>query len=95
MKRPAGAWVGKIHASPGAEEHHIMKGGTKWIGLAGVVLLVVIQILPFGRDHTNPPVKKEPPWDAPGTREPARLRPATRRSRAGYGDQFRTVFGLV
>ena len=46
-----------------------MKGGTKWIGLAGVVLLVVIQILPFGRHHTNPPVKKEPPLDAPGTRE--------------------------
>ena len=41
----------------------------KWVVLAGVVLLVVIQILPFGRDHTNPQVKKEPPWDAPGTRE--------------------------
>lgn len=41
----------------------------KWVVLAGVVLLVVIQILPFGRDHTNPPVKKEPPWDTPGTRE--------------------------
>ena len=37
--------------------------------LAGAVLLLVIQVLPFGRDHTNPPVRKDPPWDAPDTRE--------------------------
>lgn len=37
--------------------------------LAGAVLLLVIQLLPFGRDHTNPPVRKEPPWNAPETRE--------------------------
>lgn len=35
---------------------------------AVAVLLVVIQLLPFGRDHTNPPVRKEPPWDTAGTR---------------------------
>jgi heme-binding protein len=33
------------------------------------VLRVVIQIPPFGRDHSNPPVRKEPAWGAPDTRE--------------------------
>jgi hypothetical protein len=37
----------------------------KWLLLA----LVLIQFLPFGRDHSNPPVTKEPPWDSPQTRE--------------------------
>ncbi len=37
------------------------------IGLAG--LLVVIQVVPYGRDHSNPPVAAEPAWDSPRTRE--------------------------
>ena len=40
-----------------------------WVVLAGAVLLLVIQLLPFGRDHTNPPVRQEPPWNVPETRE--------------------------
>lgn len=39
------------------------------IGLVLLVLLVVIQVVPYGRSHTNPPVTAEPAWDAPGTRE--------------------------
>ena len=39
-----------------------------WAGLVGALLLVVVQLLPLGRDHTNPPVRKEPSWDAPETR---------------------------
>ena len=35
-------------------------------GLLGTVL--VIQLVPYGRDHTNPPVTGEPTWDAPETR---------------------------
>ena len=31
--------------------------------------LVVIQAIPYGRDHANPPVVVEPAWDAPVTRE--------------------------
>ena len=31
--------------------------------------LVVIQLVPYGRAHTNPPVVKEPAWDTPETRE--------------------------
>jgi hypothetical protein len=35
---------------------------------AGIVLFVLIQLIPFGRDHTNPPVAQEPNWDSPQTR---------------------------
>ncbi|MDQ7843555.1 MAG: heme-binding domain-containing protein [Armatimonadota bacterium] len=38
----------------------------------GVVVLllaaVAIQVLPYGRVHTNPPVVAEPRWDSPRTR---------------------------
>jgi hypothetical protein len=30
---------------------------------------VLIQLVPFGRDHTNPVVTAEPRWDSPVTRE--------------------------
>jgi mono/diheme cytochrome c family protein len=36
---------------------------------AGLALLVLIQLVPFGRTHSNPPVTKEPAWDSPATRE--------------------------
>lgn len=36
------------------------------IGLIGFVLL--IQLVPYGRDHSNPPVVQEPHWDDPRTR---------------------------
>src|SRR5690348_13788870 len=40
------------------------------IGLAVVIgLFALMQLVPYGRDHTNPPVLKEPPWDSPATRE--------------------------
>ena len=35
-------------------------------GVAAVLLL--IQAVPYGRDHTNPPVLKEPAWDSAQTR---------------------------
>ncbi|MFB6285428.1 MAG: heme-binding domain-containing protein [Candidatus Bipolaricaulia bacterium] len=28
----------------------------------------MIQFVPYGRDHSNPPVKGEPSWDSPETR---------------------------
>ena len=34
-----------------------------------VGLALAIQILPYGRDHENPEVLREPDWDRPGTRE--------------------------
>ncbi len=43
-----------------------------WIA-KGVVLLgalfVLIQVIPYGHNHTNPPVLQEPNWDSPQTRE--------------------------
>ncbi len=37
--------------------------------LLGVIAVgVLIQFVPFGHDHTNPPVVKEPAWDSPQTR---------------------------
>lgn len=40
--------------------------------LALVALLVLAQLVPYGRDHTNPPVRAEPAWDRPATRDLAR-----------------------
>lgn len=37
--------------------------------LAAIVLFVLIQLVPYGRDHENPPVVAEPAWDSPRTRE--------------------------
>ena len=31
-------------------------------------VFVVMQFVPYGRSHTNPPVVKEPAWDSPETR---------------------------
>ena len=39
-------------------------------GLAAAGLL--IQLVPYGRRHDNPPVHREPAWDAPATRDLAR-----------------------
>ena len=47
----------------------------KWwsrIGFGVLGTLFVIQLVPYGRDHRNPPVTSEPTWDAPETRALAR-----------------------
>lgn len=36
--------------------------------LGGLVLFGILQLLPFGRDHSNPSVVQEPDWDSPETR---------------------------
>jgi hypothetical protein len=36
------------------------------LGFAGSVL--AIQLVPYGRAHTNPPIMGEPAWDSPATR---------------------------
>jgi hypothetical protein len=33
-----------------------------------IVLFGLIQLVPYGRSHTNPPVVAEPPWNSPQTR---------------------------
>jgi mono/diheme cytochrome c family protein len=39
-----------------------------WAAAGVVALAVVIQAVPYGRDHTNPAVSAEPKWDSPRTR---------------------------
>jgi len=40
-----------------------------WVVIGGAAAFLLIQLIPYGRDHTNPPVVKEAPWDSPRTRE--------------------------
>jgi hypothetical protein len=42
--------------------------GLRFLLLGAAVVFVVIQLVPYGRDHQNPPVVKEPAWDSPATR---------------------------
>jgi len=41
----------------------------KTISIAVIVAAVAIQFVPYGKDHTNPPVMSEPQWDSPRTKE--------------------------
>jgi len=40
--------------------------------LAAVTVGVVIQLIPYGKNHANPPVVREPAWNSPTTRELAK-----------------------
>ena len=37
--------------------------------LAVIILLVVIQVVPYGRNHDNPSTLHEPSWNSPATRQ--------------------------
>ena len=39
---------------------------------AVIVVLLLIQLVPYGKDHSNPAVVSEPTWDSPQTRELAK-----------------------
>lgn len=49
-----------------------MKKIILWLVVGLVVLFVLIQFVPYGRNHSNPPVIQEPAWDSPKTRELAK-----------------------
>jgi hypothetical protein len=38
----------------------------------GVLLIVIIQLIPYGKNHNNPPVVSEPTWDSQQTRDLAK-----------------------
>jgi hypothetical protein len=38
-------------------------------GIVAAALFVVLQLVPYGRERTNPPVVAEPQWDSPRTRQ--------------------------
>ena len=39
-----------------------------WLGALAATAVLAMQLVPYGRDHTNPPVAAEPQWDRPETR---------------------------
>lgn len=41
----------------------------KKILLVTVAIFILIQFIPYGKNHTNPPVINEPQWDSPQTRK--------------------------
>jgi mono/diheme cytochrome c family protein len=43
-----------------------------YVILAAIVLFGLIQLVPFGKTYTNPPVVSEPNWDSPATRQMAK-----------------------
>ena len=49
-----------------------MKRLIKWISKWGAIFagagFLLIQLVPYGRDHVNPPIRNEPVWDSPETR---------------------------
>ena len=40
--------------------------------IGAIALCIAIQFAPYGRNHVNPPVVREPSWDSPGTRDLAK-----------------------
>lgn len=44
----------------------------RWIlAVAGLLFMgfLLLQLIPYGRDHSNPPVKSQPAWDSPRTQK--------------------------
>ena len=60
-------WTRRL--KPGGSDGWSWKVAGAQLCLAGLVLFGVGQLLPFGRNHTNPPVTGEPAWSSPRTRE--------------------------
>jgi hypothetical protein len=45
-----------------------IKKFVKWGAIAIIAVFLLIQLVPYGRNHSNPPVQSEPNWDSPDTR---------------------------
>ena len=50
----------------------MLRGIAKKALLAVAVLVVIIQLVPYGHNHSSPPARNEPAWDQPETRALAR-----------------------
>jgi len=46
-----------------------MKTTLKTISIGALALFVGIQFVPYGKNHTNPPIISEPQWDSSRTKE--------------------------
>ncbi len=40
-----------------------------WVIASALLFFGLLQLVPYGREHTNPPVVKEPQWDSQQTRQ--------------------------
>jgi hypothetical protein len=57
---------------PGSRSPPSVRGMKKWllwIVIGGAALLLVAQVVPYGRNHKNPPVTKSITWDSPRTEQ--------------------------
>ena len=59
---------------PGPKERRVTKRSriperARRIGVGLVAVFALIQLVPYGHRHDNPPVEGAPPWDSPKTRE--------------------------
>lgn len=41
--------------------------------IGGFVSILLLQLIPYGKNHVNPPVKNEPKWDSIATRDTVKL----------------------
>ena len=55
-----------------AEEKKKKRRLVKPVLLGALALAALIQLVPYGRSHTNPPVTAEPQWDSATTRDLAK-----------------------
>jgi heme-binding protein len=46
----------------------MVRRAIRWILIGAALTLLAAQAVPYGRRHTNPPVRVEPAWDSAGTR---------------------------
>ena len=47
----------------------VMKRIIRMVLFSLLVLFVLAQLIPYGRNHTNPSTRVEPAWDSPATRD--------------------------
>lgn len=47
----------------------MIRAWSRWLVIGSMVILFLIQAVPYGRDHINPPLNAEPAWDNPRTQE--------------------------
>jgi hypothetical protein len=58
-----------LEARAGAYARLVVRRVVKWVAVGVPAALVAIQLVPYGRSHTNPPVTGEPAWSSPQVRQ--------------------------
>ena len=62
-------WWRPVRSLPTTLAHRRWRDGLRGLALLGAVGFAVIQLVPIGWDHSNPPVTGEPQWDSQTTRD--------------------------